>query len=101
VARSVLAHITDGAFDAAFFPSSGDVTGARDDSVVAGEDQKAWIEPHQVALMFGDRSCQIIEPKLTRAAMECLESMNVAADECTMHDYNGVYLGANRGIMTG
>ena len=57
------------------------MTGARDESVVAGEGEKARVEAHQVALMLGDSGGQIIELKLGRTAVECFERMNVAADE--------------------
>ena len=57
------------------------MTRARDESVVAGESQKARVEAHQVALMFGDSGCQIIEPELASTAVECFERMDVAADK--------------------
>src|SRR5580693_2887201 len=77
----VLAHISDGSFDLAFLPCGRDVTGARNESVVAGEGKKARIEAHQVAFMFGDRGRKIIEPEFTRTALESIEGMDVAAHE--------------------
>ena len=61
----VLAHISDGSFDFAFFPGRRDVTGARNETVFAREGEKARIEADQVAIVFGDGGGQIIEPDLT------------------------------------
>lgn len=58
------------------------MAGAWDEAVVAGEGEKAWIEAHQVALVFRDSGGQIVEPEFTRAALERVEGMDVTADEC-------------------
>jgi hypothetical protein len=36
---------------------------ARQETVFASEGQKAGMKPHQVAIVFGDRRGQIIEPQ--------------------------------------
>src|SRR5580658_2947431 len=77
----VLAYIANGSFDLAFLPRCGDMTSARDESVVAGESEKARIEPHQVALMFSDSRREIVEPKFAGTALKGFECMDVAADE--------------------
>ena len=58
----VLPYISNGAFHFTFFPGRGDMTGARNETIFAGEGEKARVEPHQVALVFGDGGGEIIKP---------------------------------------
>jgi hypothetical protein len=77
----VLAHISDGAFDFTFLPGCGNMAGARDEIILAGEGEEARVEPHQVAFMFGNCRGEIIKPQFACAAAQDLEGMHMAAHE--------------------
>src|SRR6185503_11501365 len=57
------------------------VAGFRIEAVLACEGEKAWKETDQAAIMFGDRSRQIVVGDLTRDATYRRESMHMTTDE--------------------
>src|SRR5947209_6404020 len=77
----VLANITDGAFDLAFFPGRPNVTGSRYETAFARKSEEARIEANQIAVVLGDSRGQIVEPDFAAHSAEVLKSVDVAACE--------------------
>src|SRR3954452_2976865 len=79
----VLAEITDGTFDLAFFPTTGRVAGPRVKTIFASEAEKAWKKTDQASVMLGNRSGEIVVNDLARNAAQSGEGVNVTANECS------------------
>src|SRR5207247_5167238 len=78
----VLTHVTDGALHFTFFPSSRHITCTRNEAIFPCEAQKPGIESHEIALVFGDNSQEIVEPKLTGDAAHGFEGVDMTTGEC-------------------
>jgi hypothetical protein len=76
-----LANVADGPLHFAFLPGCGDMTGARNEVVFAGKRKEAGIEADQIAVVFCNCGCEIVEPDFTAAAAHVLEGMDVTANE--------------------
>src|SRR5437773_2057186 len=78
----VLTHVADGALHFTFFPSSRHMTCTRNEAIFPCEAQKPGIESHEIALVFGDNSQEIVEPKLTGDAAHGFEGVDMTTGEC-------------------
>ena len=57
------------------------MAGTREEAVFASEGQKARMETHQVAIVFGDGGGEIVEPDLARDAAHESESVDMTTHE--------------------
>jgi hypothetical protein len=57
------------------------MAGAGNEPVLASKAQKAWIKPHQVALVLGNRRSQVVVPELACDAGHRLKGVHVATHE--------------------
>src|SRR3989442_3845687 len=57
------------------------MAGSRQETVFAGEGEKAGMETHQVAIVLGDGSRQIVIPKFARDSAQVVKGVNVTAYE--------------------
>jgi hypothetical protein len=71
----------DYSFYFSFFPGCPHVAGAWQETVFAGEGQKAGMKPHQVAVVLGDGSRQVVIPEFPCDSAQELESVEVTAHE--------------------
>src|SRR5205814_1194653 len=77
----VLPDITDGAFHLALFPSRPDMTGAWNESILAGKAEKAGMESNQVPIVFSDDCGHVVEPEFPHDPAHRLKSVDMTADE--------------------
>jgi hypothetical protein len=79
----VLPEITDGAFDLAFFPTTGRIAGSRVKTIFPSEAEKARQKTDQASVMFSDRGGEIVVDDFPRDTAQCGEGVNVTANECS------------------
>jgi hypothetical protein len=63
----VLAEITDGAFNLAFFPAAGSIAGMGKESLIAGKGEESREKTDQTAIVFDNGGGQVIVNAISRA----------------------------------
>jgi len=77
----VLAKVSDGAFDLAFFPAAGGIAGMRVEAIITRESEEPRQKANETAIMFDDRGSEIVIGDLARDSAQSSEGVNVTAGE--------------------